>query len=188
VSDPEVREKRTILLVEQHVRGFHVAVHDSRRMCRVERAGHCIQDAQNLDRVMRRAAEDLQGPCAGNVVHGQELDAHVRIEGEIDDWEHVGMAKARRGSRFPLEQQQDRLFLRQLGLQDFDRYIALQRGLESAVDLAEAAGGGQQLLDDERAILEGHAVAENRHVNPGIASCVIVRATTQLSAPWRNWL
>ena len=74
--EPEVRERRGALAVEEHVRGLHVPVQDTARMKRIEAAPELRREIDGLVHGDRAKQAQPQRERASRVVrHRKELDA-----------------------------------------------------------------------------------------------------------------
>ena len=146
LRDAEVRQLHASRLVDQHVLRLHVAVNDAFRVGRRERLGEGDPEARNhlrwdVGALVRelpegRPGEELCGDVALAVVFPTEI---VNLE---DRW----MMEPRDAPGLPGEPRARLSRLLQMGMQDFDRDVAIEHGVAGTVDGGHAAMA--DLLED----------------------------------------
>ena len=144
LRDPEVGQVRVVAVVEEHVRGLHVAVDERPPVRGVEGVGHLGQDAKrSLRAQLALAVEDASEVVALDEAHRQ-VELPVVLAGLVDR-DHVRMVE--RGGEAWLAQEAgtERLVLGQLRRDQLQRDRALERQVDRPVDDAHAAAADQRL-------------------------------------------
>jgi hypothetical protein len=121
-GQPEVREQRAPVAVDEHVVGFEVAMDDARVVSVLEALAHLSQIAPGGGAVEGAAVEDVTQRAAANQRHGEEH--HARSDHEVDDREDVGVVEAREGARLLLEPFDETLVRDEVGHQGLERDLA----------------------------------------------------------------
>jgi len=129
----EVGQYQGLVLLEQHVGGLHIAVHDSLRVRVVEAGGDAAQESQ-----CRAPRKKPVAQSAGEVSPWDVLNDHVRrplVLAEIEDVEDVRMSHPRNRLRF-VPESRDRVGVRRDGMHDLDCTGARELGVVGTVDSA----------------------------------------------------
>jgi hypothetical protein len=137
-GQPEVREHRAPVAVDEHVVGFEVAMDDARVVSVLEALAHLAQVAPGGGAVERAAVEDVAQCAAANQRHGEEHDA--RCDHEVDDRQDVGVVKARERARLLLEALDEAFIRDEVGHQRLERDLATERLLDCAIHNRHPAG------------------------------------------------
>jgi hypothetical protein len=137
--DPEVGDLDVATLVEEQVARLDVAVHDPRRVRRVERSRGVREPRERPARLGRPSIRDqvLERPAA-DVLHDDER-ARV-VLADVEDRDDVRVARQPcRGERLALEPLPERLVARVRLGQHLQRDAPAELGVGDEVDLAHAA-------------------------------------------------
>ena len=129
--------------VEQHVRGLHVAMHETARMGGIQGARHLRDDAGRVRRVQTAALQALLQVTPLDVAHGDEEEVLGRPG--LVDRDDVRMVD--RGGQLRLAQEAvtERLVLGEAGGQQLERNPPLEPQILGQVDDAHAAEAQQRL-------------------------------------------
>ena len=136
--DAEVGHLGRALLVDQHVLGLHVAVHDVARVRGAQGAG-------DLDRVGDRLGDRQAALAPDAVLERLALDVFeddVRaplVLARVDNTDDVGVRELGHGARLAAKALELIRVGRHLTVHELDRDLALQRLVERAVDRRHAA-------------------------------------------------
>ncbi len=137
-GDAEVGEVGVVLLVQQHVRGLQVAVHDALAVCVRERAADLGEQARGGLQLPGAAIERLPQRAAAQPAHHQV--GAVGIAPVVVERDDVRVLELRDELCLGLEATDEGGLVDELGADDLDRHLAADRGLIGAVDDAEVAG------------------------------------------------
>ena len=144
LGDPEVGQVGVIVLVEQHVGGLHVTVHERPPVSGVEGAGHLGQDAKRpLRAQLALAVEHAPQVVALDEAHRQ-VELPVVLPGLVDR-DHVRMVERCGEPRLAQEAGAEALVLGQLRRDQLERDGTLERQVGRPVDDAHAAAADQRL-------------------------------------------
>ena len=131
-----------VVLVQQHVRRLHVAVHERPAVGGVERPRHLAQQVQRpLRRELAVALEDRLQVLPVDEAH-REVELAV-VLARLVDGDHVRVVDRRGELRLAQEALAEALVLGQLGGDQLQRDGPLERQVGGAVDHAHAAATGQ---------------------------------------------
>ena len=149
LRDAEVRQVDVVgavgtgAAVEQHVRGFHVSMHETARVGRIQGARNLCEDADRVRRVQTTALQALFQVASLDVAHGDEEDVLGR-PGLVD--RHDVRVVDRRGQlRLAQEAVTERLVLGEPGSQQLQRDTPLEPQILGQVDDAHAAPAQRRL-------------------------------------------
>ena len=160
-GDPEVGDVHPSLLVQQQVRGLHVAVDDAARVRVIERARRFVEPAKCECRRLRAArADHLVERAAGEILHDDERT--IPPDADVVDRDRVRFAgEPRRGARLPLEAVTEVRVVGPSVVEQLDGDGAAELRIRRLVDLAHAAtcnphrppvAGREQAGADPRAV------------------------------------
>ena len=150
LRDAEVREVDVVgavgtrARVEEHVGWLHVAMHETARMGRIERARDLCDDADRIRRVQAAVPlEALLQVLPLDVAHGDEEEVLGRPG--LVDRDDVRMVDRRSQFRLAQEAVAERLVLGQTGSEQLERDPALEPQILGQVDDAHSAPAQQRL-------------------------------------------
>jgi hypothetical protein len=130
LGQPEIREDRCVVLLQEHVRGLHVSVNDPEAMRVVEARSDSAEVFQRGGGVERSTAEPIGQASAGNVL--DDHVGHTVVLPEVVDVHDVRVAHL--GDRLRLVPEPSRrVRARRDSLEDLDRACALQLHVVGAV-------------------------------------------------------
>ncbi len=139
LHDAEVRDVRLIVLVEQDVGRFEIAVDDAFGVGGVEAGGEARDDAGGLGHGQRPLHDPIGERAAGHVAHHKEgLSVFLAVVVHRDDG---GVLERGDGLGLALEAGAERAVVQELARQHFDRYVALEARIVPAQDRRHAAFG-----------------------------------------------
>ena len=125
LRDAEVRKQDAAVRIEHDVVGLHVAMDHAVPMRVRERSRRLAQHARReRDRYRRVDAKHLLERSAGDVLHREVVQSALALD--PIDRNDAGMVETRRGFGLAPEARHDVLVARELGLQDLDRYGAIE--------------------------------------------------------------
>jgi hypothetical protein len=129
--------------VEQHVGGFHVAMHEAARVGRIQGARHLRENVCRVPRVQTAALQTLFQVPPLDVTHGDEEEVLARPG--LVDRDDVGVVD--RGGQLRLAQEAvtERCILGEAGSQELQRNLPLEPQILGQVDDAHAAPAEQRL-------------------------------------------
>ncbi len=138
--DPEVHQLQDAVVADHHVLGFQVAVDDSCLVGVAERAGELLQHQGGQLRWKEPLAlgEGLQGLAPHQLRHQEGVLGGGRV-GEVEDLEDVGVLQPGDGPRLAGQTGTGILLTREVGVEDLDRHLTLQRRVHPAVDDGHAS-------------------------------------------------
>ncbi len=130
--DAEVGEVPAARLVEQDVRGFHVAMHDTSLVGVVQRPRHVRKQGGHLARRERTAAHPIGERPARHQPHRHP--GRALLDPESVHRNDVGMLEPAGHARLLAEALGERGVVEELGRQDLERDVALERRVAGPVD------------------------------------------------------
>ena len=151
--DAEVDEVAVAGLVEQHVRRFHVAVHDAERVRGGERGADLFDEACHLGNRYRAFGDPFrQRPAAQQPEHQERATGTAPVVVQRHD---VRMLEPGHELGFGLEPLHEPWVIRELGAHDLDRDLAAHARLHRPVHRTERA-----LADDLTELVARHRDTE----------------------------
>jgi hypothetical protein len=163
LGDAEVGEIHTARIVEQDVLRLHIAVDDPGAVGVVESLGHILEDARAFARSQSAVLDSLGERPPGNEAHGHPRCPGFGVDVVREDRNDLRMFETRDGLRLPTEALGERGVVEELGRQDLERHVAVERGLVGLEDAGHAPASHR--FDD--AIRTEVAASRERHL-PGI--------------------
>ena len=165
-GDAEVREQRTFVLVEQHVLGLDVAMHDAADMRVVQGIQQVAQDRGHARLV---AAQVALGQVPARQVRHRIERQPVLGAADLVDADDVRMLQARDGARLVLEAAAADFVGERFGEHHLQRDLAPQRHLFGEVDGRHPAvpDDAQQAMARDLRHLVARGVACVVHGRPG---------------------
>ena len=159
LGDPEVRQVRVAVLVDEHVGGLDVAMHEPAPVRGVERARDLGEDVERaLGRQPALPAQQRSHVAAVDEAH-REVQLPVVLAGLIDR-DDVRMVQGGGKARLLEEAAPEQLVPGQLGRDQLQRHRALEREVGRPVDNAHAAATDHRLdlvAGEARAAVQGDA-------------------------------
>ena len=131
-AQPEVGQVDVAVLVEQHVRGLHVTVHQSTGVSGVEGARDLLHDPDGPGGLERPAAQhDLQVAADDEAHHDVQLPVDLA---RVVDRHHVRMLQRRRHPRLRQKPLPERHVLGEMRRQQLQRHITIERQITRPID------------------------------------------------------
>ncbi len=142
-AQPEVGKIDMPVLVEQHVRRLHVAMHETTGVSGVERARDLLHDPNGPGRLERPAAQhDLQVAAHDEAHHDVELPVDLA---RVVDRHHVRMLQRRSHPRLRQKPLPKRDVLGEMRRQQLQRHIPVEREIMGPIDHTHPATSQQRL-------------------------------------------
>ena len=135
-GDTEIRQQRTVGVVEQHVLGLDVAMHDAARMRVLERRQ---QRTQYFDHAVLVAGEVALAEMAFGQVGQDVVQQALRRASDLMDADDAGVLELGDRARFLFEALLALFVGQRFGRHDLDRHLAVERFLHAQIDIGHAA-------------------------------------------------
>ena len=134
----EVEQFRALLVVDDDVRRFDVAVHDALGVCRGQRVGELDADVEHVGDAQRPASDAVAQRLALQQFHHEV--GRALVHADVVNRADAGMAERAGGPRLEAEALEGAVAAERRHRQELQRHLAAQSGVFRHPDHAHAAG------------------------------------------------